>query len=147
MKQCSQCNRTKVEDEFYPKKSWCKSCERQYRREYYRANKDKVKQYQAEYYHHNRQERRDYQNEYNSSVPVNRAEAVVEWRTRNPEKRRAHAAVYNAIKRGKMVRPERCSVCRSTDFIHAHHDDYSKPLDVIWLCASCHRKRHTQLGL
>ena len=63
-----------------------------------------------------------------------------EWRQRNPEKVRAHWAVSNAIRYGKLQR-QPCEVCGETKS-HAHHDDYNKPLDVKWLCHGCHWKRH-----
>jgi hypothetical protein len=64
------------------------------------------------------------------------------WAKRNPEKRRAHEAVKAAIRSGVLTRrPCKCGNKRS----HAHHDDYSKPLVVLWLCAPCHVLRHKQL--
>jgi hypothetical protein len=30
--------------------------------------------------------------------------------------------------------------------VHAHHEDYSRPLDVTWLCQKCHVQRHVELG-
>lgn len=60
---------------------------------------------------------------------------------RNPEKVKAREAVYKAKKSGKLI-IEPCSVCNSTENIHAHHEDYSKPLDVIWLCNKCHHDKH-----
>ena len=70
------------------------------------------------------------------------------YRARNPEKTSAHQAVSRAIARGSIIRPRKCDECgaesdgtRRTQ-IHAHHDDYSRPLDVRWLCPSCHVKRH-----
>jgi hypothetical protein len=58
----------------------------------------------------------------------------------------ARKVFHKALQAGKIVRPEACSRCgdkpgRSRygrSRIHAHHHDYSKPLDVEWLCARCH---------
>lgn len=61
----------------------------------------------------------------------------------SPEAHRAHMAVHRAVKIGALTRPECCSACGTgTAKAHAHHDDYSKPLDVIWLCAPCHKLAH-----
>jgi hypothetical protein len=59
---------------------------------------------------------------------------------------RAADAVYQALKRGKLVRPSSCEWCGGTNRkIQAHHEDYSKPLEVIWLCIPCHSARHGML--
>jgi len=50
------------------------------------------------------------------------------WRERNPEKMKAHNAVNNAIRDGKL-QPMPCVVCGEK--AHGHHEDYSKPLDVV----------------
>jgi hypothetical protein len=59
---------------------------------------------------------------------------------RNPEKRAAHIITGNAIRDGRLF-VESCEVCGSWK-THAHHDDYSKPLDVRWLCAEHHSLWH-----
>jgi hypothetical protein len=53
----------------------------------------------------------------------------------------AYNRVARAIRRGELVRPETCSRCggRGKGPIEAHHEDHQKPLDVEWLCSSCHR--------
>lgn len=61
------------------------------------------------------------------------------------DKERARAAVQDAIKDARLVRPEACSRCHKPDAkqgIEAHHPDYSRPLDVVWLCGQCHRAEH-----
>jgi hypothetical protein len=62
---------------------------------------------------------------------------------------RAHRLVQAAIAVGRLVRPAICESCgrppRSqyrANVLHAHHDDYSKPLDVRWLCSPCHKAHH-----
>lgn len=59
---------------------------------------------------------------------------------RNPTKRVAHDAISNAIRDGRIVR-QPCEVC-SEPKAQAHHDDYSKPLDVRWLCTKHHAEWH-----
>jgi hypothetical protein len=64
----------------------------------------------------------------------------------------AHQQVSVAIAEGRLIRPEGCELCPSkrgdwpTWTIHAHHEDYARPLDVIWLCTSCHQRVHTGHG-
>jgi hypothetical protein len=61
------------------------------------------------------------------------------WDRLNPEKRRAHKIVENAIVSGRLI-PQPCKVCCAT--AHAHHEDYTKPLKVMWLCPAHHSKHH-----
>lgn len=65
------------------------------------------------------------------------------WRAANPQKKMAHNAVNNAVRDGKMMQKP-CEVC-GVKYSEAHHDDYSKPLDVIWLCPKHHAERHVML--
>jgi len=59
---------------------------------------------------------------------------------RNPVKHAAHIACGNAIRDGKLTR-QPCEVCGEVK-AQAHHDDYSKPLDVRWLCTTHHAEWH-----
>lgn len=68
-----------------------------------------------------------------------------EYRNRFPQKYKAHCIVNNAIRDGKLFK-ERCCVCGSSEKIHAHHDDYLKPLNVRWLCSACHSQWHAKNG-
>lgn len=67
--------------------------------------------------------------------------AARKWSEENPEKRRAHHAVEQALKSGKLSRLN-CEHCGANRHLDAHHEDYSKPLDVKWMCRSCHLKAH-----
>ena len=67
---------------------------------------------------------------------------IVLYRQMYPEKNRARQSVYEAIKSGKLTKPNKCIVCNKERYITAHHKDYNNRLDVLWLCASCHKKLH-----
>jgi hypothetical protein len=56
---------------------------------------------------------------------------------RYPERVRAREIVSKALKSGKLVKAP-CIFCGSNN-VQAHHDDYSKPLDVKWMCRRDHR--------
>lgn len=54
----------------------------------------------------------------------------------------ARKALNRAVAAGRVL-PEPCGECGAPR-AQAHHDDYSKPLQVRWLCAGCHSKLHNQ---
>lgn len=70
-------------------------------------------------------------------------EVIKKWREEDPRRVAAHNAVAKAIKSGKLTRGicERCSAEKP----YAHHEDYNKPLDVMWLCQPCHKQRHKEI--
>lgn len=60
-----------------------------------------------------------------------------------PMQHAAHRAVAEAVRQQKLIKLP-CVVCGSSKSM-AHHDDYDKPLDVIWLCQVHHKERHKQI--
>lgn len=70
--------------------------------------------------------------------------------SRKATKRTANRCVEAAVLAGVLVKPGECDECGSynADFgvyaLHAHHDDYGKPLDVRWLCPKCHAAAHPE---
>lgn len=54
------------------------------------------------------------------------------------EKTKAREILNHAVKSGKVRKPTNCSQCGKMRRLTAHHDDYSKPLVVRWLCYECH---------
>lgn len=72
-----------------------------------------------------------------------KAEARKKHRTDNPDKYKARTAVSNALRDGRLIR-QPCRVCGKK--AQAHHEDYSKPLEVDWLCFKHHRElAHDQI--
>lgn len=63
-------------------------------------------------------------------------------RARYPEKEKARHALNNAIRDEKLERGV-CEVCGT--MAEAHHEDYSKPFEVRWLCFKHHREAHGQI--
>lgn len=62
-----------------------------------------------------------------------------------PERLAVYRAVVRALRRGDLVKPAACGRCWTAGKVHAHHHDYAKPLDVVWLCPSCHGIEHARL--
>lgn len=66
------------------------------------------------------------------------------WAAAHPQARWAHDALRSAIRRGLIVRKP-CEVC-GAEKTDAHHTDYDRPMDVIFLCRRHHRERHPKGG-
>jgi len=69
---------------------------------------------------------------------------------KSPGRKRAGHIVEKAILKGVLTRPALCETCKQPGReyrdkrapIQAHHPDYNKPLDVMWLCQDCHHEWH-----
>jgi len=65
---------------------------------------------------------------------------VQRFKENHPEKRSAHLAIARALRAGTVIK-QPCSICGEIKS-ESHHEDYSKPLDVIWLCRAHHAEHH-----
>lgn len=63
------------------------------------------------------------------------------------QQRKAHDALSNALRDGKIKKADACFHCGSTKNIEGHHVAYDYPLLVTWLCRSCHVKTHREMNL
>jgi len=80
---------------------------------------------------------------YNQTHKTNNAnmyKSIKKYKMNNPEKIRAQNLLEYAVKKGR-VKKERCKMCNAVN-TEGHHDDYSKPYEVDWLCRQHHKERH-----
>ena len=66
-----------------------------------------------------------------------------EWKSKYPNRRAAQVQVGNALRRG-VLKKQPCHVCGAA--AEAHHPDYDRPLDVVWLCPPHHSQAHAIAG-
>jgi hypothetical protein len=112
---CKDCGKAKPITEFYKNHSYasgyrnqCKECSNNYILDHYRRFPEKIKA----------KRRR--------------------WRDKNKEKVKCHNLLNRAVQCGRVIRPSKCELCGNEGKIHGHHEDYSKPYEVKWLCVKCH---------
>jgi hypothetical protein len=74
--------------------------------------------------------------------PGYNSENCKRYNAKNKEKRAAHRKVQHALNKGIIAR-QPCFVCRNAKS-EAHHEDYTRPLDVIWFCRQHHAAHHEQ---
>jgi len=136
MKTCFKCGAEKPLTEFYKHKQMsdgylnkCKSCKKEYQKGHRLENVEYYRSFDKQ-----RQKNRDRQ----KAIQVR----ALQWRKRNPDKYKAHTAVGNAVRDGRLVKGP-CQVCGDQS-VHAHHEDYTKPLDVVWLCPKHHSEKHSK---
>ena len=136
-KKCFKCHTEKPLTEFYKHAQMgdghlnkCKECTKNDANKHRSENLDKIRAYDRE--------RGKLAHRIAQRTEVNRA-----WRAEDTRRRKAHSAVSQAIRNGTLQRIPciRCGEVKSL----AHHEDYDKPLDVMWLCQPCHKQRHKEL--
>jgi len=143
MKTCAKCGSTKVDGDFYPGSTKsCKECTRAA----VRANRAKnIDHYLAYDRSRANDPARVAARDAYAKTPDGRAagsKAKRRWAESNPARRAASHLVNNRIRDGVLSKPKRCDNCGAGGRIHGHHDDYTKPLDVRWLCPKCHKAWH-----
>jgi hypothetical protein len=55
----------------------------------------------------------------------------------------ARSMVARAIQNREIKKPKNCEGCGEVRRLQAHHNDYSMPLQVVWLCFPCHNRKHS----
>ena len=76
------------------------------------------------------------------SYKARRSRINKNYRLKNKIKLFAHQMVYKAVQSGVLIKG--CCVVCGNQSTHGHHEDYNKPLDVVWLCALHHREHHSK---
>lgn len=144
MKKCFRCGSDKPLDDFYTHKGMkdghvnkCKECTRADVRENRSARADYYRAYDRQRY-----DDAGMRGEPNGCSPDSRQR----WNRENKNKKNCHGKVRRAIKSGAIIKPSCCSECGATGRLNAHHDDYSRPLAIRWLCCQCHGKAHKKMN-
>ncbi len=135
-KKCFKCCETKDLNDFYKHKEMsdgrigkCKECAKKDVLLHRGKNIDKIRAYDRE----------------RANLPHRKKAAAAylkKYRKAYPLRKTANSMVRNAIRTGRLVRPDKCEACKRKKKVCGHHKDYYKPLDVMWLCQPCHKKEH-----
>lgn len=138
-KKCAGCGRELPIEDFNKNKrnrdglqDRCRECFSKYNKARYAANPERFKADVAAYRANN---------------PKAHMETRLRACAKNPTRTNANRAVEAALKAGAIENPGVCYGCgckAGEHRIEAHHHDYSKPLDVVWLCTPCHRRMDAQ---
>lgn len=146
---CKTCQQEKDSSCFYNSdKHHCKDCKKAYAKKYREDNIERILVYDRNRV--NAKERVQKQKEYKERLRIENPEKYDEiyhslrkrYRAKYKEKAHAENLLNDAIRTGKIIRPNKCIVCQKECKPQAHHYDYSKPLDVMWLCVRCHANVH-----
>ena len=104
-------------------------------------NKKERNEWYKKYREKRRLKFRKYNREYNKKWRKKFGyEAIKRYSQKYPEKIRAKNLLGKAVYRGHIIRGS-CVVCGKKK-AQAHHEDYSRPYYVIWLCPVHHKEVH-----
>ena len=136
-KECFKCKTVKPLSEFYKHANMgdghlnkCKDCTKKDANDHRSRNLEKIREYDKR--------RAKLPERVKKNLECNRI-----WRKADKRRTAAHNAVARALRIGKLI-PLPCERCGDENSL-AHHEDYDKPLDVMWLCQPCHKQRHKEI--
>lgn len=160
MKECFKCNEVLPLTEFYKHSGMkdgrlnkCKGCTKRDVKENRESKEDYYKEYDRNRPNHrervernNKRVRSRYKTDPEFKEKILRSKS--DWTSRNREKRVATTKVGNSIRDGEISKPDKCTVCGSTESVEGHHWSYlvEYSLDVAWLCSTCHGEEHKRLN-
>ena len=149
MKVCRECGVEKDLSDFYKHSAMldghlnkCISCVKERVKKHREVNLEKVREYdkQRAMLPHRVQARKEYIQ--TGQGKEARKRASENYHKKYPMKYAAHVITSNALRDGKLIPALNCSECGSENRIQGHHDDYTKPLEVRWICEPCHKAWH-----
>ena len=112
---------------------------RKYSRKYKKKNREEVLRKMRERARRNRPAMNEYKRKFRKT------EVYKSWYERYKQKNKikfdARKVLRDSVYRGKIIRKP-CMRCGSKTMVEGHHPDYSKPLDVLWLCRKHHQELH-----
>jgi hypothetical protein len=150
MKTCFKCGQTKSLDEYYVhprmadgRLNKCKECTKADVIEHCVSNIERVRAYDRKrgYLAHRLEKRKQYSKTDAGRLIARRSRE--KYNLNYPNRIRANSAVNTAIRSGRL-RKQPCEICGARK-VEAHHADYSRPLDVRWLCRLHHSQVHVAL--
>ncbi len=151
MKTCSKCGIKRDLSEFSNdsrrgdgKQSHCKSCRAKTQLAYTRT--DEGRRVLLSYRHSHKKEKREHQKLYQQTEVGKEAyrKNSRRQRLRFPKRTNAVRVLNHAVQDGKFGRSVFCEECGLPTKTEGHHEDYSKPLNVNWLCRKCHTETHKE---
>lgn len=151
MKTCKDCGVHKPLTDYYAHSamsdghlSSCKECVKSRVKLHREKNIERVRKYDRNRPNHKERVQKTLERERQKKKdPEYRAKIAAqkrEWQRKNAEKRAAHVLLNNAVRDGR-VKKLPCVVCGS-ELSEGHHEDYTKPLEVVWLCRKHHAEAH-----
>lgn len=149
MKICRECGIEKLEEDYYKNNNKCKECVKARVRAHRAANLEQIQAYDRirGQSPERKQKNKDYQDDMKKNDPERwkkmRNEACNKYRSGNRHKANAEQKLERAVVSG-TVNKKPCKICGSNKS-EAHHPNYQKPLDVIWLCDLHHKNEHKRL--
>jgi hypothetical protein len=125
----------------------------EYCKNYQKNNKEIVNQRHRKWWSENGEKYLEKRQNYYANLPEEKKEkirkrALLNRKTyieKNLYKEKARAAVSYALKNKWIIKPTTCSKCNMEKKIEAHHSDYAKAFDIIWVCKKCHVAIHKEM--